>query len=121
MTIGLTRPFWHCIRKVWSVDFRMVFFVRMNRLPEPNASGYLTGRPGQVFDPDAAITGGEIAVILCRVVGARTENVSGSVWYESYVAALENYDILYPQFDADAYASRAQCCFSLSILRERRT
>lgn len=85
------------------------------------ASGYLTGRPGQVFDPDAAITGGEIAVILCRVVGARTEDVSGSVWYGSYVAALEKYDILYPQFNADAYASRAQCCFSLSILMDRRS
>lgn len=84
------------------------------------AVGYFTGRPGQVFDPDAPITGGEIAVILCRVVDARTEDVSGTEWYGPYVAALKNYDILYPQFDADAYASRAQCCFSLSVLLDRR-
>lgn len=85
------------------------------------AAGYLTGRPGQVFDPDAAITGGEIAVILCRVIGAGTEDVSGSVWYAPYVDALKNHDILYPQFDADAYASRAQCCFSLSTLMDGRS
>lgn len=82
------------------------------------AAGYLSGRPGGIFDPDAPIAGGELAVVLTRVMGKPVTPATAADRYDSLARALAEDDLLYPGFSSHQGVSRAQCCFSLARLVE---
>jgi hypothetical protein len=81
--------------------------------------GYVKGRPGGIFDPGGKITGGELAAMLVRALPPekQVEVEAGPYWYSGSVQLAGDNGLLYPGFDARAYATRAQCAYSIARLK----
>ncbi|SFR01201.1 S-layer homology domain-containing protein [Desulfoscipio geothermicus] len=81
--------------------------------------GYVKGKPGGVFDPGGNITGGELAAMLVRALPPekQVKVEAGSYWYSGSVQLAGDNGLLYPGFDARAQATRAQCAYSITRLR----
>ena len=71
------------------------------------------------FDPQGKISGAQLAAILVRALpgAAAVEESAGDLWYSGYVAQAGENGLLYPGFEADSPASRAQCAYSIVQLR----
>ncbi|MBU7005852.1 S-layer homology domain-containing protein [Phosphitispora fastidiosa] len=82
--------------------------------------GYIKGMSETTFAPTANITGAQVAAMLVRAGGHEEEAqaVTGDTWYAGYIRAAETLGLLYPGFDADQQATRAQCAYSVNVLRE---
>ncbi len=85
--------------------------------------GYINGRAEQKFDPNGNITGAELAAILVRnlptVKQADIENKKGAHWYSGYVEIAKQNELLYPNFNPTAIATRAQCAYSVMQLKKK--
>jgi hypothetical protein len=81
--------------------------------------GYVKGRPGGIFDPGGKITGGELAAMLVRALPPekQVKVEAGPYWYSGSVQLAGDNGLLYPGFDARAYATRAQCAYSIARLK----
>lgn len=81
--------------------------------------GYVKGKPGGVFDPGGKITGAELAAMLVRTLPAekQVDADDGPHWYSGSVKQAEANGLLYPGFDARAQATRAQCAYSITALK----
>ena len=81
--------------------------------------GYIKGMSETTFAPTANITGAQVAAMLVRAAGHEEEAqaVTGDTWYAGYIQAAETHDLLYPGFDAEQQATRAQCAYSVNVLR----
>lgn len=79
--------------------------------------GYVNGMPGGIFQPGGNITGAQLAAILVRTGPEAPDPVPGPYWYEELVQLAGEKDLLYPDFDPHAPASRAQCAYSIMKLR----
>ncbi len=81
--------------------------------------GLIKGKSNQLFAPADSITGAEVMAILIRALGNETSvQVSlGEPWYVGYVKEAERAGLLYPGFDATKIATRAQCAYSLALIR----
>ncbi len=82
--------------------------------------GYVNGMPGGVFSPGQSITGAQLAAILVRTLPmeAGTAQV-GSHWYTRWVELADENELLYPGFQPDVAATRAQCANSIVKLRQK--
>ncbi len=81
--------------------------------------GLINGMSADTFAPAANITGAQVAAMLVRAAGYQQEAqaVAGDTWYAGYVQAAETHGLLYPGFDPDKQATRAQCAYSVNVLR----
>lgn len=81
--------------------------------------GYVKGKPGGVFDHGGKITGAELAAMLVRTLPAEKQVDAGDglYWYSSSVQQAQANGLLYPGFDARAQATRAQCAYSITALK----
>jgi prenyltransferase beta subunit len=82
-------------------------------------AGFVMGSPDGTFAPGKGVTGAELAAILVRALPASrsSEFQEGEKWYSGYVKLAAEEGLLYPNFQWDRGASRAQCAFSLSRLK----
>jgi len=80
----------------------------------------IKGRSKYVFDPKGEITGGELATMLVNTLPEKIKEgySEGIKWYSKNVSISEDYDILYPGFNAEKKATRAQCAYSIYKLME---
>jgi hypothetical protein len=78
--------------------------------------GLITGKANNIFAPKDKITGAEVMTILVRAKNLqyKVENVKGQPWYSGYVEIAGEYDLIYPEFNSEKYATRAQCAYSLA-------
>ncbi|MGR6837551.1 S-layer homology domain-containing protein [Syntrophomonas erecta] len=81
--------------------------------------GYIKGRPEGLFDPDGLISGAELASILVRVIDPVTQDNHNNLpyWYSGYVQTADRWGLLYPDFDPNRSATRAECAYSLAAIR----
>jgi prenyltransferase beta subunit len=82
--------------------------------------GFIQGRPNGTFDPQGKITGGELAAMLVRALPAEKKEslTEGPKWYSGYVKLAGEEGLLYPGFQGDTNATRAQCSFSIRELQK---
>lgn len=99
----------------WSYDFVNTAYER----------GYVTGRPGNIYDPDGSVTRAECVTILARLCGAEQDtastfnDVSESDWYIGYVgwAVRAGITVGYPEdntFRGDNPVTREELMVMLS-------
>lgn len=85
------------------------------------SKGYVQGVDDVTFFPKGQISGAQLAAILVRALpdydAAAVEQ--GPLWYSGYVAAALEYDLLYPGFQAESSATRAQCAYSIVQLQKQ--
>ncbi len=82
-------------------------------------NGYVNGMPGRIFSPGQSITGAQLAAILVRTLPLETPAVgTGPDWYKEFVKIAGENGLLYPGFEPDSAASRAECAYSIMKLRE---
>ncbi|MDD3888388.1 MAG: S-layer homology domain-containing protein [Syntrophomonadaceae bacterium] len=81
--------------------------------------GYVTGMPDGSFNPNGKISGAELATMLVKALPAekKAQMTAGSAWYSGYVKLAEENGLLYPNFQPQLNASRAQCAYSVNQLR----
>ncbi len=81
--------------------------------------GYIKGKPGGIFDPKGEITGAELAAMLVRALpdDKKTPVESGPHWYSASVSLARKNQLLYPGFEAGIGVTRAQCAYSISVLK----
>jgi hypothetical protein len=81
--------------------------------------GFVTGRPDGTFDPSGEIKGAELAVMLVKALPSEQAGLmpSGPFWYSGYVDYARQKGLLYPDFDPNQSADRAQCAYSVGQLR----
>lgn len=84
------------------------------------SQGFIEGLGDGTFDPDGKITGAQLAAILVRALPGdeAAAEPEGFLWYSRYVALAGKNDLLYPGFQAESPASRAQCAYSIVQLRQ---
>jgi len=81
--------------------------------------GFVTGLPDGSFNPDGEINGAQLATMLVKALPDQA-NISispGPFWYSGYVEYAEKQGLLYPGFQAEESASRAQCAYSVVQLK----
>ncbi len=82
--------------------------------------GYVNGMPGGEFRPGQSITGAQLAAILVRTLPIETPATgSGPYWYLELVKTASENGLLYPDFNPEAAANRAQCAYSIMKLRDK--
>jgi len=80
---------------------------------------YVTGMPGEIYNPNGNITGAQMAAILVRALPGQAPGAgSGPEWYADLVQGAGEQGLLYPGFQAEVPASRAQCAYSIMKLRQ---
>lgn len=81
--------------------------------------GIVSGKPDGSFNPEGLISGAELATMLVKALPeGKTVSISaGPFWYSGYVELAEKDKLLYPGFQADQSATRAQCAYSIVQLR----
>ncbi len=79
---------------------------------------YIKGMPGGVFQPGQNISGAQLAAILARTLPVEVPAATGPSWYTEYVKIAADNGLLYPGFDPERAASRAQCAYSIVKLRD---
>ncbi len=81
--------------------------------------GYVNGMPDGSFNPNGQIKGAELATMIVRALPEEEKNkmVEGPEWYSGYVSLAEENGLLYPGFQANVSATRAQCAYSIVQLR----
>ncbi|RKD21442.1 hypothetical protein SAMN02745883_01156 [Caminicella sporogenes DSM 14501] len=81
--------------------------------------GFIKGRSESKFDPNGKITGAEIATMLVRCLPKeKIINLKrGPYWYSGYVEIAKKRNILYPNFNPEKAATRAQCAYSVMKLQ----
>ncbi|MCR6544841.1 S-layer homology domain-containing protein [Dehalobacterium formicoaceticum] len=80
--------------------------------------GYINGRPDGTFDGNGKIIGAELSAMLVRALpqDKKDQLTEGPKWYSSYVETARKEGLLYPQFEENVVATRAQCSFSINQL-----
>jgi len=80
----------------------------------------INGKTEYVFDPKGDISGGELATMLVNTLSEEKKEVykDGKKWYTKNVSIAVHNKILYPEFDAEKKATRAQCAYSIYKLME---
>jgi hypothetical protein len=70
------------------------------------------------FAPEEKITGAQVATILVRAKGleSQAKSITGTNWYDGYVAVARQNGLLYQNFDPTKYATRAQCAVVIAKL-----
>ncbi|MDI6907873.1 MAG: S-layer homology domain-containing protein [Thermoanaerobacterales bacterium] len=77
-------------------------------------AGYLRGRSGGCFAPEAPVTGGELAAILCRVGGLATPPAApGESWWAPAAEVAQQYGLLGPAFAPAKAATRAEVAWGV--------
>lgn len=97
-------------KALWSYKYVAIAYKR----------GIINGRSVDKFDPDGLINGAELATMLVNsIADDKKEHVEdGQYWYSGYVALADEYGLLYPEFKATEYATRAQCAYSIKKIIE---
>jgi len=82
-------------------------------------NGYVNGMPDGSFNPNGQIKGAELAAMIVRSLPQEQKDkmVEGPEWYSGYVLLAEENGLLYPGFQANVSATRAQCAYSIVQLR----
>jgi hypothetical protein len=74
------------------------------------------GTSATTYNPLGQITGAEVMAILVRMLGSQYEQDAQSrpktEWYDGYVAVAKEHGLLYPNFQADTPATRAEVGYS---------
>ncbi len=80
--------------------------------------GYVAGFPNGTFQPEGEISGAELATILVKALPAdkKTSLATGAFWYSGYVQLAAQNRLLYPDFQPELSATRAQCAYSVDQL-----
>lgn len=83
------------------------------------SKGYVQGFDDGTFRPAGDISGAELAAMLVRALPDYDSAAlkTGPCWYSGYADCAREHGLLYPGFQADAKASRAQCAYSMVQLR----
>ncbi|GAW91792.1 S-layer homology domain-containing protein [Calderihabitans maritimus] len=81
--------------------------------------GLMRGKGKDVFAPDDRITGAEVMTVLVRALGLEPKALvlPAQQWYEGYLRVAREKGLLYPGFQPEQPATRAQCAYSVSKLR----
>ncbi|MCL6449390.1 MAG: S-layer homology domain-containing protein [Armatimonadetes bacterium] len=84
--------------------------------------GYVGGTAEGVYSPEENITGEQLMAILVRAAGLEKEaealREEGKGWADGHIKAAEKLGLVYPGFDPQKPATRAQCSWSVAKLRK---
>ncbi|MBL0386141.1 S-layer homology domain-containing protein [Tumebacillus sp. ITR2] len=77
---------------------------------------FVYGTSNTTYNPLGEITGAEVMAILVRMLGSHYEQEAQSRpktdWYDGYVAVAKEHHLLYPNFNVNAPATRAEVGYS---------
>lgn len=76
--------------------------------------GWMQGIDSTHFVPDQKLSGAQLLAVIVKIMGLPVnERQAGEAWYQPYVTAGSNKDLLYLGFKAESNASRGQCAIML--------
>ncbi len=76
--------------------------------------GWMQGTDSTHFVPGQKLSGAQLLAVIVKIKGLPiNERQGGKPWYQPYVAAGSNNDLLYSGFKAETNASRGQCAIML--------
>lgn len=84
--------------------------------------GFIKGKSSHKFDPSGNIKGSELATMMINSlpIDMKKNLTEGEFWYSGNVKLADEYDLLYPDFKPEEFATRAECAYSITKLRDIR-